>query len=170
MRPLYEISLLYALLGGRGWLRGSPLRNPSVEARLVGAKTKRNDGAVRTIAWSVRFAVDECDQLKEKAYQAHTSVSEFIRRAALGRKVISPPPPPAVNIQTYRELSSIGNNLNQLVAAVNRSVQMGQGATVDVEKLEKIVVVLVEQLKNTQEQLLLVSTPGGDSVDREADN
>lgn len=137
----------------------------------MGAKTKRNDGTVRSTAWSVRFTPDECDLLKEKAYKAHTNISEFIRRATLGRKVVSPPPPPAVNIQTYRELARIGNNFNHLVTAVNRSVNMGQGANVDVEALEKLVQEMTGTIKEVQLQLLNVSTvTGGEESDREADN
>ncbi|AFZ15728.1 hypothetical protein Cri9333_4973 (plasmid) [Crinalium epipsammum PCC 9333] len=124
----------------------------------MGVKAKRSDGAVRTIAWSVRFAADECDQLREKAYRAHTSVSEYIRRAALGRKVIEPAPPPAVNIQTYRELSSIGNNLNQLVAAVNRAVLMEQDVNVDELKLSRLIDGLQVSIKEVQVQLLTVET------------
>ncbi len=97
-------------------------------------------------------------QLREKAYRAHTSVSEYIRRASLGRKVIEPSPPPAVNIQTYRELSSIGNNLNQLVAAVNRAVLMGQDVNVDESKLERIITGLQQEIKEVQVQLLTVET------------
>jgi hypothetical protein len=110
----------------------------------------------------VRFADDECDQLREKAYRAHTSVSEYIRRSALGRKVIEPPPPPAVNIQTYRELGSIGNNLNQLVAAVNRAVLMGQDVNVDSSKLSKLIDGLQVSIKEVRKQLLTVETGGDD--------
>jgi hypothetical protein len=158
MRPLYRIVVLNRVVGGRCWLRGDPLETPSLEKRNVGVKTKRSDGAVRTIAWSVRFATDECDQLREKAYCAHTSVSEYIRRASLARKVIELPPPPAVNIQTYRELSSIGNNLNQLVAAVNRAVLMGQDVNVDQSKLSKLIDGLQQTIKEVQVQLLTVET------------
>lgn len=137
----------------------------------MGAKAKRQDGAVRGVSWSVRFTPDECDLVREKAYKAHASISEYIRRVALGRKVVSPPPPPAVNIQTYKELARIGTNFNYLVTAVNRAVNMGQGVNVDVEALEKLVQQMTGTIKEVQLQLLSVSTStGGEESDREADN
>lgn len=136
----------------------------------MGAKAKRTDGTLRKKTWGVRFAPDECSQLREKAYYAHTSVSEFIRRAALGRKVVEPPPPPAVNIQTYRELAKINNNLSRLVTTVDRAVNMGQGATVDVDNLDKLVIDLTAKIKEMQLQLMTVSIAGGEDDDREADN
>jgi len=121
---------------------------------MGGAKTKRSDGVPRKITHPVRFATDEYEQLKNKAYQARISVSEFIRRAALRRKVVEAPPPPQLNWKLYQELNAIGVNLNQLVKGVNAAVKSGQNIDLDADQLENLVVGLTSQIKETQMQLL----------------
>jgi hypothetical protein len=120
----------------------------------MGSKTKRDDGVARKITHPVRFAADEYEQLKEKAYSARVSISEFIRRAALRRRVVEPPPPPQLNWKLYEELNSIGVNLNQLVKAVNQAVKSGQGANIDVDQLQNLVSGLRATIRETQMQLL----------------
>jgi len=68
---------------------------------------------------SIRLAPDEYERLKEKAALARTSVSKFLRLAALRQQVVSPPPPPISYWRIHQELSSINNNLRQLLRAVN---------------------------------------------------
>jgi hypothetical protein len=120
----------------------------------MGSKTKRDDGVARKITHPVRFASDEYEQLKEKAYSARVSISEFIRRAALRRRVVEPPPPPQLNWKLYEELNSIGVNLNQIAKAANIAVKSGQGANIDVDQLQKLVDSLRASIKETQMQLL----------------
>jgi competence CoiA-like predicted nuclease len=120
----------------------------------MGSKSKRDDGVCRKITHPVRFAEDEYEQLKQKAYNARVSLTEFIRRAALRRQVVEPPPPPQINWKLYEKLNAIGVNLNQIAKAVNRAVKSGQGANVDVERLQNLVVRLNETIRETQMQLL----------------
>ncbi|MEA5574801.1 plasmid mobilization protein [Calothrix sp. UHCC 0171] len=120
----------------------------------MGSKTKRDDGVSRKITHPVRFAKDEYEQLKQKAYNARVSVTEFIRRAALRRQVVEAPPPPQINWKLYEELNAIGVNLNQIAKAVNRAVKSGQGANVDVGRLQNLVDRLNGAIRETQMQLL----------------
>ena len=121
---------------------------------VMSSKTKRSDGVARKITHPVRFADDEYEQLKVKAYNARVSLTEFIRRAALRRQVVEPPPPPQLNWKLYEELNSIGVNLNQIAKAVNRAVKSGKGANVDVERLQNLVTKLNASIRETQMQLL----------------
>ncbi|BAZ36730.1 hypothetical protein NIES4101_26500 (plasmid) [Calothrix sp. NIES-4101] len=120
----------------------------------MGSKTKRDDGVSRKITHPVRFAEDEYEQLKQKAYNARVSLTEFIRRAALRRQVVEAPPPPQINWKLYEELNAIGINLNQIAKAVNRAVKSGQGANVDVGRLQNLVNQLNAAIRETQMQLL----------------
>ncbi|AFZ04520.1 plasmid mobilization protein [Calothrix sp. PCC 6303] len=120
----------------------------------MGSKTKRDDGVSRKITHPVRFAEDEYEQLKQKAYNARVSVTEFIRRAALRRQVVEPPPPPQINWKLYEELNAIGVNLNQIAKAVNRAVKSGRGANVDAGRLQNLVDRLNAAIRETQMQLL----------------
>jgi hypothetical protein len=121
---------------------------------MGGSKTKRDDGVARKITHPVRFAADEYEQLKQKAYRARISISEFIRRAALRRKVVEAPPPLQLNWMLYKEAHAIGANLNQLVKAVNRAVKAGQHVNVNLEELKELVEPAVKVFRETQMMLL----------------
>lgn len=74
--------------------------------------------AARSAVVPVRFTPTEQRGLQEEAKAHHISLSAFIRAAALKRRL----PVCAVaevNRTTYEELARIGNNLNQLLRAVN---------------------------------------------------
>jgi len=74
----------------------------------------------------VRFTPEERNALHSSSQKIHVSLSEYIRRAALKRRLPNPPVA-EVNLETYQELSRIGNNLNQLV----RSIHEGKFAQID---------------------------------------
>ncbi len=118
------------------------------------SKTKRADGVARKITHPVRFAADEYEQLKKKAYEARVSIGEFIRRAALRRRVVELRPPPQLNWKLYEELQAIGVNLNQIAKAVNTAVKIGQEVNIDKEQLQKLVESLGASIRETQMQLL----------------
>lgn len=118
------------------------------------SKTKRSDGVARKITHPVRFAADEYEQLKKKAYEARVSIGEFIRRAALRRRVVEPPPPPQLNWKLYEQLQAIGVNLNQIAKAVNTAVKVGQDVNIDREELQNLVESLGASIRETQMQLL----------------
>jgi Bacterial mobilisation protein (MobC) len=120
----------------------------------MGNKTQRSDGIPRKITLHVRFAVDENEQLKNKAYQARVSVTEFIRRAALRKQVIESPPPPQLNWKLYEQLGKIGNNINQIAKGVNSALRLGLPVNIDVEKLTETSADLIVITKEIQLQLL----------------
>lgn len=134
---------------------------------VMTSKTKRSDGVARKITHPVRFAADEYEQLKKKAYEARVSITEFIRRAALRRRVVEPPPPPQLNWKLYEELNAIGVNLNQIAKAVNTAVKAGQDINIDVEQLQNLVESLCTSIRETQMQLLEC---GAADDDREESN
>ena len=72
----------------------------------------------------IRVTSEERSLLKEAARAVNVSLSEFIRRLAL-KKRMPPVGVGKVNRETYSELCRIGNNLNQLVRAVNEGRALG---------------------------------------------
>lgn len=90
----------------------------SICARPTHFVRRKRKEAVRSAVVPVRFSPDERDRLRGFAEARRLSLSDFIRRVALGRKlpqVVSA----EINRHVYLELARIGNNLNQLVRAVN---------------------------------------------------
>lgn len=74
----------------------------------------------------MRLNAEERRILGEKSSQAGVSISSLIRRAALDLKL--KPRPARIDAEAMRELSAIGNNLNQLARALN---QCGSTGTID---------------------------------------
>lgn len=68
---------------------------------------------------TVRLRPDEHARFLAAAAETGQSVSEIIRRTALGR-VLPPPRPPQVDSEMVTQLRRIGVNLNQAVAHFNR--------------------------------------------------
>ncbi len=61
----------------------------------------------------------EAEAVARRAAAARLSVSEFVRTAALGRRLREPEVPPT-NLQVIHHLARIGNNLNQAVKLVHQ--------------------------------------------------
>ena len=101
-----------------------------VRRRLTTAEAKAE---IRNRVVPIRFTPAELLWLKEVSRSVQVSVSEYVRRAAFGRK-LPPPPVSSVNRETYQELSRIGNNLNQFV----REVHMGKTTPVDPHMLQEL--------------------------------
>ena len=66
----------------------------------------------------IRFSDEERQLLYEQAKSVGVSLSSFVRRAALKRRM-PPPPVTEVNRESYQELCRIGNNLNQVTRAIH---------------------------------------------------
>jgi len=79
---------------------------------------RRRKTKVRDQVVPVRFTSEERDLLRRFAEARGLSLSDFIRTAALGRKLPLPPPAPEDRI-AYQELARVGNNLNQLLRAIH---------------------------------------------------
>jgi hypothetical protein len=141
-------SLLVSLSGVLGRIQGelkkrSPQGNPMEPHRHFKKSPKVH---VR----SIRLARDEYELLKHKAHQARTSVTRFLRQAALKLQVVEPPPPSECCWRIHAELSDIKNNLNQLNRAVNRCLEQGQRLSFPQELVEK----LLQQIPGIGFQLL----------------
>ena len=133
----------------------------------MGNKTQRADGVPRKITLHVRFAVDENEQLKNKAYQARVSVNEFIRRAALRKQVVEPPPPPELNWKLYEQLGAIGNNINQIARGVNSALKAGLPVNIDEKLFSESIEQLLAVIKETQLQLLESGVADEEAEDQE---
>lgn len=94
---------------------------------------RRRKGEIRDAVVPVRFTRAERDNLKGFAEARRLSLSDFIRRVALGKRLPSLPPSP-LNLAMYQELARLGNNLNQLV----RAVHGGQVLNVDGRFLQEL--------------------------------
>jgi len=72
----------------------------------------------RTAVVPVRLTPQERDELRRQAETHHVSLSDYIRRIALKRRM-PPGCAPEVNRETYNQLRRVGNNLNQLAHSIN---------------------------------------------------
>ena len=98
----------------QGWAR----KKPDTKRGEPQDKSKGRPFMARTAVIPVRLTPDERDQLREKAREHKISLSDYIRRTVLSKKLPAKAAP-EVNRQTYQELARVGNNLNQLVRAVH---------------------------------------------------
>lgn len=67
----------------------------------------------------VRLTAAEATTLKEKAAKMGLKPGQWLREAALSRRLPSPPVP-TINREQYAELARLAANLNQLTAAIHR--------------------------------------------------
>ena len=83
----------------------------------------------RNATITVRCTVDERDKIRERADSHSLSLSDFILRSALGKKIV------VVNglDEVIRQMKAIGNNINQLTRAVNE----GQITAVNFETVHR---------------------------------
>ncbi|HEY9603661.1 MAG TPA: ribbon-helix-helix protein, CopG family [Allocoleopsis sp.] len=99
---------------------------------------KRRDGVVRSIRQPVAFSFAEYGQLQRNAYDSNVSVSELIRFRALTRKVKRPPEPPLLNEQLYKELNSLGIDLNQATHKVNAAISVDIDPSRYIDKVKEL--------------------------------
>jgi len=73
----------------------------------------------RTKRLELRLSEDEYGQIKENARMCGNTVGRFVRERSM--MIVEPRPSISENeTQLLRELSSIGNNLNQIARQLNR--------------------------------------------------
>ncbi len=111
--------------------------------------TQRKDGVIRNIRQPVAFTFVEYGLLLRSAYESNISVSELIRFRTLTRKVERPPTTPKLNAQLYKELNSLGINLNQIVKKVNIAINIDIDPTVHIDQLQE----LFDELSTLLEQI-----------------
>ncbi len=86
--------------------------------RTRGGRPKNAPGTVREVTIGVRVSPPEYAQLRAKAEQMGLLPAQWLREAALSRRLPSPPVP-AINRAEYAELARLSGNLNQLTRLAN---------------------------------------------------
>jgi hypothetical protein len=102
---------------------------PNVSTRRsAGGRPKGDPAAVRIATIGVRVSASEYDTLRAKAAQMHMTPAQWLREAALTRRLPSPPVA-AINRLQYAELARLAANLNQLAHLANEGghVTVGDG-------------------------------------------
>ena len=98
-----------------------------------GGRPKGDPAAVRASTIGVRVSADEYAALRAKAEQMGMTPAQWLREAALSRRLPSPPVP-AANRQQYAELARLSANLNQLAHGAN----IGQNVAVNDALLQRL--------------------------------
>jgi len=93
---------------------------------------------VRSIRQPVAFSLVEYGQLKREAYENNMSVSELIRWRCLTRKVERRSEPPLLNEQLYRDLNSLGIDVNQVTHKVNAAVNVDIDPGIYIDKVKEL--------------------------------
>ena len=88
------------------------------------ARPKTPDPLKKSEAVRVRLTVEERVSLIGKAEQAGLSVSEYLRRTALGLTIKAPAIQSGLPFETRNELQRIGVNLNQMAKVMNSGGQV----------------------------------------------
>jgi hypothetical protein len=83
-----------------------------------GGRPKGDPAAVRTTTIGVRVSSSEYSALRDKAAQMHMTPAQWLRAAALSRRLPSPPVA-AINREHYAALARLSANLNQLTRLAN---------------------------------------------------
>ena len=91
---------------------------PRPPRRGKGGRPKGDPAAVRRSTIGVRVSAAEYDALRTRAEHMGLTPAQFLRHAALTRRLPSPPVP-AVNRQEYANLGRMAGNLNQLTRRAN---------------------------------------------------
>ena len=92
-----------------------------------GGRPKGDPAAVRVSTIGVRVSAGEYADLRAKAEQMGMTPAQWLREAALSRRLPSPPVPP-INREQYAELARLSGNLNQLAHAANIGLLEGIGS------------------------------------------
>jgi Zn-dependent protease with chaperone function len=101
--------------------------------KSAGGRPRGDPAAVRTATIGVRVSANEYAALREKAAHMHMAPAQWLREAALARRLPSPPVA-AINREQYVELARLAANLNQLARLANE----GQRVVVSDGLLERL--------------------------------
>ncbi len=101
---------------------------------------------IRNCILKFRATEEEKDRIIKKVDASDLSISEYLRRCALDKKIVS------VNglDDVARELRAIGNNLNQIARAVNS----GYIQAVNLQETEEVLGQLWQSLNSLQQSVL----------------
>jgi hypothetical protein len=110
-----------------------------------GGRPKGDPAAVRGSTIGVRVSANEYAALKVKAEHMSMTTAQWLREAALTRRLPSPPVP-AINREQYAELARLAANLNQL----SRKANEGQAVTLS----DALLKLMIEETKRLRLALL----------------
>ena len=119
--------------------------------RGKGGRPRGNPADIRATTIGVRVSPAEYEALKAKAAQMSMTPAQYLRDAALKRRLPSPPVPEA-NRTEYAYLARLSGNLNQLAKLANS----GQPVTVADGLLER----MADEAKRLR--LALIGAGGGE--------
>ena len=97
----------------------TPISPPPRRGR--GGRPKGDPAALRHSTIGVRVSDAEYAALRERAGRMGMTPAQWLRTAALSRRLPQPPVPP-VNREKYSELARLAANLNQLARASNEGL------------------------------------------------
>ena len=124
--------------------------------RRRGGRPPGPQEAVRAHRINARLSADEYARVQEKAAAMGMAPAEWLRHAALDRRLPSPPVP-AVNVARYGELGRLAGNLNQALRLVHGG-QLPAG-------LQPLLEALAEEVRQLRLELLGLgehTPPGGE--------
>lgn len=101
--------------------------------KSLGGRPKADPASVRRSTIGVRVSDREYAALKAKAAQIHMTPAQWLREAALSRRLPAPPVA-AINREQYAELAHLAANLNQLAHLANE----GRPVTVATRLLDAV--------------------------------
>ncbi len=110
-----------------------PETPPTPPRRRKGGRPKGDPAAVRASTIGVRVSPSEYAALRDKSAQMGVTPAQWLRQAALSRRLPSPPVP-AINRSVYADLARLSANLNQLAWHANR----GESVHVDADLLRQL--------------------------------
>ena len=91
---------------------------PAAPRRGRGGRPRHAPDTVRAATIGVRVTAAEYNALRTKAEKLGLMPAQWLRQAALSRR-LPPPPVPAINREQYAELARLSGNLNQLTRLAN---------------------------------------------------
>lgn len=118
---------------------------PTPPKKPKGGRPKGDPAAVRVATIGVRVSPDEFSALRTKAEHMSMTPAQWLREAALTRRLPSPPVP-AINREQYAELARLAANLNQL----SRKANEGQAVTI----ADALLKLMIEETKRLRLALL----------------
>ena len=113
--------------------KGSFMTAEAPPPKARGGRPKGDPSAVRLHRVNARLSSLELAALTAKAGQMSMTPAQWLREAALSRRLPSPPVP-AINREQYVELARLAANLNQLARAANE----GRAVTVNDGLMERL--------------------------------
>lgn len=102
--------------------------------RPRGGRPKIDLAEKRSLSLSVRLSENEAKALKLKADLMGLTPTQYMREAALSRR-LPLPPVPAINREEYAALARLAANLNQLTKMANE----GRSVVIAVDLLKKLI-------------------------------